>query len=100
MRYTFFFNFRERKAQNVRKQSEQDTSANMLLQTVTLATAIFLSSTGQARLDGAFCGHSEEEKMNFLRRAHTEGIKNIEMESLGFAACSFRAGIKSKYFLF
>ena len=38
----FFLNFCERKAQNVHKRSEQDASANMLRQTVTLATAIFL----------------------------------------------------------
>ena len=43
MKHTFFFkNLREREAQNTRKRSKQDASANMLRQTVTLATAIFL----------------------------------------------------------
>ena len=43
MRHIFFFeNFRERKAQNACQGSEQDVSANMLCQTVTLVTAIFL----------------------------------------------------------
>lgn len=50
---------------------------------------------GQARLDGAFCDHNEAAKMAFLRRMHREGIRNIEMESLCFAAYSYRAGIKS-----
>ena len=38
----FFENFREREAQISQEQSEKDASANMLRQTVTLATAIFL----------------------------------------------------------
>ena len=41
--YIFFLDFHERKAQNAHKLSKQDASANMLRQTVTLATAIFLS---------------------------------------------------------
>ena len=40
----FFKNFRKRLAQNARKWSEQDVSVDMLHQTVTLATAIFLFS--------------------------------------------------------
>ena len=44
LRHFFFFeNFCERKAQNACVQSEQDMSTNMLCQTVTQATAIFLS---------------------------------------------------------
>ena len=39
----FFKNFREHEEQNAREQSKQDASAYMLRQTVTLATAIFLS---------------------------------------------------------
>ncbi|PVD35730.1 hypothetical protein C0Q70_02693 [Pomacea canaliculata] len=50
---------------------------------------------GQARLDGFFCDYSKEDKMAFLRRVHNRGIKNIEMESLCFAAYCYRAGIKS-----
>lgn len=50
---------------------------------------------GQARLDGAFCDYTEEDKMNFLKRAHARGIANIEMESLCFAAMCHRAGVKS-----
>lgn len=51
---------------------------------------------GQARLDGAFCDYTGEDKMNFLKRAHARGIVNIEMESLCFAAMCHRAGVKSK----
>ncbi|KAK7471393.1 hypothetical protein BaRGS_00035945 [Batillaria attramentaria] len=50
---------------------------------------------GQARLDGAFCDYTEEDKMAFLKRIHNRGICNIEMESLCFAASCYRAGIKS-----
>jgi len=49
---------------------------------------------GQGRLDGAFCDYTEEDKMNFLREVHSKGVRNIEMESLCFAAMCHRAGIK------
>ena len=57
LRHTFFFeNFRECKAQNARKRSEQDASAKMLRQTVTLATAIFLYSYLSKKLfKGSIC---------------------------------------------
>ena len=51
---------------------------------------------GQARLDGAFCDYSEEDKLGFLKRAYERGVRNIEMESLCFAAMTHRAGVKSK----
>ncbi|XP_021374012.1 uridine phosphorylase 2-like [Mizuhopecten yessoensis] len=50
---------------------------------------------GQARLDGAFCDYTPEDKMAFLKRAHSRRVANIEMESLCFAAMTHRAGIKS-----
>lgn len=50
---------------------------------------------GQARLDGAFCDYTPEDKMAFLKRAHDRKVANIEMESLCFAAMTHRAGIKS-----
>uniref|UniRef100_A0A0B6Y6Z4 Nucleoside phosphorylase domain-containing protein n=1 Tax=Arion vulgaris TaxID=1028688 RepID=A0A0B6Y6Z4_9EUPU len=49
---------------------------------------------GQARLDGAFCDYSENDKLSFLNRIYNSGIRNIEMESLCFAAYCYRAGIK------
>lgn len=50
---------------------------------------------GQARLDGAFCSYSQEEKMEYLQKLRDQGIVNMEMESSAFAAmCSF-AGISS-----
>lgn len=50
---------------------------------------------GQARLDGAFCDFTKEDKMAFLKRIHDRGIQNIEMESLCFAAMAHRAAVKS-----
>ncbi|XP_062847857.1 uridine phosphorylase 1 [Trichomycterus rosablanca] len=41
---------------------------------------------GQARLDGAFCSYTEEEKQNYLAEAYAAGVRNIEMESSVFAA--------------
>jgi uridine phosphorylase len=50
---------------------------------------------GQGRLDGAFCDFTEREKMDYLNGIHKEGVKNIEMESLSFAALTHHAGIRS-----
>ncbi|XP_051575726.1 uridine phosphorylase 1-like [Myxocyprinus asiaticus] len=41
---------------------------------------------GQARLDGAFCSYTEEDKQRYLTEAYTAGVRNIEMESSVFAA--------------
>uniref|UniRef100_A0AAR2JZ70 Uridine phosphorylase n=1 Tax=Pygocentrus nattereri TaxID=42514 RepID=A0AAR2JZ70_PYGNA len=41
---------------------------------------------GQARLDGAFCSYTEEDKQNYLAEAYAAGVRNIEMESSVFAA--------------
>jgi uridine phosphorylase len=49
---------------------------------------------GQGRLDGAFCDYTEEEKMAFLKHAYDQGVRNIEMESLCFAAMCSHANIK------
>eukprot|EP00128_Syssomonas_multiformis_P000260 Colp12_sorted_trinity150504_noHs@32136 len=43
----------------------------------------------QARLDGAICEYTPADKMEFLKRAHEAGVRNIEMETTGFAGfCS------------
>lgn len=49
---------------------------------------------GQGRLDGAFCDYSEKEKLSYLSKIHQEGITNIEMESLAFAAMCNHSGVK------
>lgn len=49
----------------------------------------------QGRTDGAICDHTEEEKMNFLKKVQRKGIKNIEMESTLFAALTKYAGISA-----
>ncbi|CAG9836927.1 unnamed protein product [Diabrotica balteata] len=50
---------------------------------------------GQARLDGAFCNYTEEDKMNFLKLLQSKGVSNIEMEATTFAAFTQAAGIKA-----
>ncbi|XP_069469422.1 uridine phosphorylase 1 isoform X1 [Ambystoma mexicanum] len=50
---------------------------------------------GQARLDGAFCFYTEEQKMQYLKEAYDAGIRNIEMESSVFAAMCKLAGLKA-----
>ncbi|KRY39507.1 Uridine phosphorylase 1 [Trichinella spiralis] len=50
---------------------------------------------GQARLDGAFCDYSKEEKLQFLQKAHLKGVKNIEMESSCFSAFCTRANVRA-----
>lgn len=51
-----------------------------------MSNITFCSTTGQGRLDGALCSFSTEEKLEYLKKAHEAGIKNIEMESTVFAA--------------
>ncbi|XP_078271313.1 uridine phosphorylase 1-like isoform X4 [Rhinoraja longicauda] len=50
-------------------------------------------ASGQARLDGAFCNYTAEDKMNYLHCAIESGIRNIEMESAVFAAMCNRSGL-------
>ncbi|XP_037515904.1 uridine phosphorylase 1-like [Rhipicephalus sanguineus] len=49
---------------------------------------------GQARLDGAICHYTEDEKLAFLVKLLQLGIVNIEMESSQFAAMCHHAGVK------
>ncbi|XP_073516076.1 uridine phosphorylase 1-like isoform X6 [Phyllobates terribilis] len=50
---------------------------------------------GQARLDGAICSYTEEEKMQYLKAAYEAGIRNIEMESSVFAAMCNISGLRA-----
>ncbi|KAL4003727.1 uridine phosphorylase [Acanthocheilonema viteae] len=50
---------------------------------------------GQARLDGAFCEYTEQQKFSFLNRLHELGVRNIEMEALCFASMFNRGNIKA-----
>lgn len=50
---------------------------------------------GQARLDGAFCDYTMNDKFAFLETLYKKGVRNIEMESTCFAAMLHRAGIKA-----
>ncbi|XP_036395291.1 uridine phosphorylase 1 [Megalops cyprinoides] len=49
---------------------------------------------GQARLDGAFCSYTEEDKQNYLAEAYSAGVRNIEMESSVFAAMCKLSGLR------
>lgn len=48
---------------------------------------------GQMRLDGAFCEYTPEAKLAFLHELQRRGVVNIEMEAVGLAAFTHRAGI-------
>ncbi|KAH8295453.1 hypothetical protein KR018_011350, partial [Drosophila ironensis] len=50
---------------------------------------------GQGRLDGAICEYTEEDKMAFLKKCHSLGIFNIEMEASMFASVTQKVGIKA-----
>lgn len=50
---------------------------------------------GQARLDGAFCSYTEEDKQDYLMKAKEAGVCNIEMESSVFAAMCKLSGLSA-----
>ncbi|KAL0985483.1 hypothetical protein UPYG_G00157470 [Umbra pygmaea] len=50
---------------------------------------------GQARLDGAFCSYTEQDKQEYLTKAYESGVRNIEMESSVFAAMCKLSGLKA-----
>ncbi|XP_037533130.1 uridine phosphorylase 1 [Nematolebias whitei] len=50
---------------------------------------------GQARLDGAFCSYTEEDKHAYLTKAREAGVYNIEMESSVFAAMCNLSGLRA-----
>lgn len=53
-------------------------------------------NAGQARLDGAFCSYTEKDKQDYLAKAYASGVRNIEMESLVFAAMCKLCGLKGR----
>lgn len=57
----------------------------------TLCTADFYE--GQARLDGAFCSYDSNQKWEFLKRLHANGVVNIEMEATTFGSMCYSAGV-------
>ncbi|KAJ1188713.1 hypothetical protein NDU88_005470 [Pleurodeles waltl] len=50
---------------------------------------------GQGRLDGALCSFSSQDKFDYLMRACSAGVRNIEMESSVFAAMCRLCGLKA-----
>lgn len=57
-----------------------------------------ITRVGQARLDGAFCSYTEEDKQDYLNKAQEAGVCNIEMESSVFAAMCKLSGLRGKKF--
>ncbi len=55
---------------------------------------LFEITVGQARLDGAFCDYSCDDKMRFIQTLYDKGVRNIEMEATCFASVLSRAGIR------
>lgn len=55
-----------------------------------------INRPGQARLDGAFCSYTEEDKQDYLMKAKEAGVCNIEMESSVFAAMCKLSGLSGK----
>ncbi|XP_056619169.1 uridine phosphorylase 1 isoform X2 [Triplophysa dalaica] len=53
---------------------------------------------GQARLDGAFCSYTEEDKQSYLAEAYAAGVRNIEMESSVFAAMCKLSNLRGMQF--
>ncbi|XP_043549748.1 uridine phosphorylase 2-like [Chiloscyllium plagiosum] len=49
---------------------------------------------GQGHLDGALCSFSNDEKLEYLRKAYKAGVRNIEMESTVFAAMCHSCDLK------
>ncbi len=48
----------------------------------------------QGRVDGVFCDYTNEDKLEFLHRCKENGVCNMEMESLCFAAILSHAKIR------
>lgn len=53
----------------------------------------FNPPSGQGRLDGAFCEYTLDDKLKFLQKVYDADVRNIEMESVCFAAMCNRAGV-------
>lgn len=51
------------------------------------------------RLDGFFCDFNADDKKKFLKKLYDLGVRNIEMESVGFAAYTYRAKISGFFIL-
>lgn len=41
------------------------------------------------------CEYTDEDKMNFLKKAYGKGIRNIEMEATMFSSLTQLAGVKA-----
>lgn len=76
--------------------SETETPP-VLSSAYTQKKSIFICFIGQARLDGAICLYTEEEKLQYLKAAYDAGVRNIEMESSVFAAICNLSGVRGNW---
>jgi len=57
----------------------------------TMSTSDFYEEQG--RLDGFLCSYAAADRLEFLKRCHANGVRNIEMEALQFASFCARAKV-------
>ena len=50
--------------------------------------------TGQGRVDGAICGFTEQDKLDYLAKIRDAGVSNIEMECTAIASLCHQTGVK------
>ncbi|XP_007659827.1 uridine phosphorylase 1 [Ornithorhynchus anatinus] len=82
----------EKLAQELTKCAQEMNEFNTIIGN-TMCTLDFYE--GQARLDGAFCSYTEEDKQKYLKAACDAGVRNIEMESSVFAAMCSACGVQA-----
>ena len=77
-----------------REMIDDDDDDFPLLPGLTMGTEDYYE--GQGRLDGALASwYSEDDKLTYLKKAAATGVRNIEMESLGFLAFWQRLGMRA-----
>lgn len=77
-------------AKELKLLAEKELSFEPVLGTTICADDFF---EGQARLDGAFCSYTSEERQAFFEKLKNLGVTNFEMESVGFVALCNRINI-------
>ncbi|XP_023166041.1 uridine phosphorylase 1 [Drosophila hydei] len=78
---------------DILKFGAQSNDGFAIISANTMSTDCFYE--GQGRTDGAVCEYTDEDKMNFLKKAYGKGIRNIEMEATMFSSLTQLAGVKA-----
>ena len=55
----------------------------------------FFFLIGQARMDGAVCEFSEQDRLDYLKTLQQAGVVNIEMECTVLASLCLKTGIRA-----